>query len=398
MTFTIQKKTLYAHILKELLSPFILGLLIFTFILLTNRILKLMDLVVNKGIGLSEVIKLIVFLLPSFLVLTIPMSILLAILIALGRLSADGELLALKASGVSLYQILVPFAVLCCFGFLLTNSLTLFLLPSGNQAFRSHLFQLSQRHSEATLQERIFNDDFAGLVIYINAIPGHGKPMRGLLISDKRESDIPSLIIGEEGIIISDQKEMKVTLRLFNGSIHRSAKDFKSYQQATFKTYDMNLQLSDEDGGGDTDVKYSEQGVSALMALAAERKKENKSAIKILTELHKRFAFPCACFMLGLAGIPLGAYRKKGTRSYGFVLCIGLIFLYYFFLNLGESMAKRGVLFPALGIWMPNIILGLMGLYFLRVVGREKPLVFLNWVEEFVNFISGILQKRFKWM
>jgi lipopolysaccharide export system permease protein len=355
-----------------------------------------MELVVNKGVGLSEVIKLIVFLLPSFLVLTIPMSILLAILIALGRLSADRELLALKASGVSLYQILVPFAVLCCIGFLLTNSLTLFLLPSGNQAFRRQLFQLSQRHSEANLQERIFNDDFAGLVIYINSIPGHGKPMRGLLISDKRESDVPSLILGEEGIIISDQKEMKVTLRLFNGSIHRSPKDFKSYQQATFKVYDMNLQLSDEDSGGDTDVKYSELEASALMALAAERKKENKSAIKILTELHKRFAFPCACFMLGLVGIPLGAYRKKGTRSYGFVLCIVVLFLYYFFLNLGESLAKRGILYPALGIWMPNVILGLMGLYCLRVVGREKPLVFLNWIEELINIISSVVQRRFK--
>jgi lipopolysaccharide export system permease protein len=396
MTFAIQKRTLYTHILKELYSPFILGLLVFTFILLTNRILKLMELVVNKGIGLGEVIKLIVFLLPSFLVLTIPMSILLAILIALGRLSADGELIALKASGVSLYQILVPFAVLCCIGFLLTNSLTLFLLPSGNHAFRRQLFQLSQRHSEANLQERIFNDDFAGLVIYINEIPGSGKPMRGILISDKRESDVPSLIIGEEGIIISDQKEMKVTLRLFNGSIHRSAKDFKSYQQATFKVYDMNLQLSDEDSGGDTDVKYSELEASALMALAAERKKENKSAIKILTELHKRFAFPCACFMLGLVGIPLGAYRKKGTRSYGFVLCIVVLFLYYFFLNLGESLAKRGVLYPALGIWMPNMILGLMGLYCLRVVGREKPLVFLNWIEKFTNIISSIVQRRFK--
>ena len=396
MRFTIQKKTLYAHILKELLSPFMLGLLIFTFILLTNRILKLMDLVVNKGIGLSEVIKLIVFLLPSFLVLTIPMSILLAILITLGRLSADGELLALKASGISLYQILVPFAALCFFGFVLTNSLTLFLLPSGNHAFRSHLFNLSQRHSEANLQERIFNDDFAGLVIYINEIPGSGKPMSGLLIYDKRESGVPSLIIGEEGIIISDQNEMKVTLRLFNGSIHRSAKDFKSYQQATFKTYDMNLQLSEEDEGGDSDVSYNELDVKTLVGLAAERKKANKSAIKILTELHKRFAFPCACFMLGLAGIPLGAYRKKGSRSYGFVLCIVLIFLYYFFLNLGESMAKRGVLYPTLGIWMPNIILGLMGLYFLRVVGREKPLVFLNWIEEFINLISNLVQRRFK--
>jgi lipopolysaccharide export LptBFGC system permease protein LptF len=100
--------------------------------------------------------------------------------------------------------------------------------------------------------------------------------------------------------------------------------------------------------------------------------------------------------MLGLVGIPLGAYRKKGTRSYGFVLCIVVLFLYYFFLNLGESLAKRGVLYPALGIWMPNVILGLMGLYCLRVVGREKPLVFLNWIEELINIISSVVQRRFK--
>jgi len=396
MTLFIQKRTLYTHILKELLSPFFLGLLIFTFILLMNKMLKLMDLVVNKGISPGEIIRLIVFLLPSFLVLTIPMSILLAILITLGRLAADGELLAFKASGISLYQILAPFALLCCIGFFLTNSLTLVLLPSGNRAFRSHLFDLSRRHSEANLQERIFNDDFAGLVIYINAIPGEGQPMKGILISDKRDTEVPSLIIGEEGVIISDPQEMKVTLRLFNGSIHRAAKNFKSYQKARFDIYDMNLQLSEDDDAVDNEVKYSELDLATLMRLAAERKKENRSAVKILTELHKRLAFPCACFMLGLIGIPLGAYRQKGSRSYGFVLCMTVLFLYYFFLNLGESMAKRGILYPALGIWLPNMVLGIMGCYFLRVVGREKPLRFLNGIERTVNFSISIVQKLFK--
>ncbi|MCX5903219.1 MAG: LPS export ABC transporter permease LptF [Proteobacteria bacterium] len=396
MHIVIPKRTLYTHITKELMSPFILGLLIFTFILLTNRILKLMDLVVNKGVGLDEVIKLIIYLLPSFFMLTIPMSVLLATLIALGRLSADGELIAMKASGISLYQILPPFIALCVTGFLLTNMLSLLLLPQGNRAFRNQLFSLSKRHSEANLQERIFNDDFEGLIIYINEIPGQGKHMQGIVISDKRESEVPSLIIGEEGMIISDQNEMKVTLRLFNGSIHRAANDSLTYQKAIFKTYDMNLQLSNEESENDTEVKYSEQSIAALLKLLTDQSKEKKSLIKIQTEIHKRFAFPFACVVLGLVGIPFGAYRRKGTRSYGFVLCIIILFLYYVFLNFGETMAKRGILYPALGIWLPNVVLGIIGCYLLSVVGREKPIPGLYWIDETLNRLSMTLKKRFK--
>ena len=396
MHIAIPRRTLYTHITKELMSPFILGLLIFTFILLTNRILKLMDLVVNKGVGLDEVIKLIMYLLPSFFMLTIPMSVLLAILITLGRLSADGELIAMKASGISLYQILPPFIALCVTGFLLTNMLSLLLLPQGNRAFRNQLFSLSKRHSEANLQERIFNDDFEGLIIYINEIPGQGKHMQGIVISDKRETEVPSLIIGEEGMIISDQNERKVTLRLFNGSIHRAANDSLTYQKAIFKTYDMNLQLSNEESENDTEIKYSEQSIAALLKLITERSKENKSLIKIQTEIHKRFAFPFACVVLGLVGIPFGAYRRKGTRSYGFVLCIIILFLYYVFLNFGETMAKRGILYPALGIWLPNVVLGIMGCYLLSVVGREKPIPGLYWIDETVNRLSTTLTKRIK--
>ena len=396
MQIAIPKRTLYTHITKELMSPFILGLLIFTFILLTNRILKLMDLVVNKGVGLDEVIKLIIFLLPSFFMLTIPMSVLLAILITLGRLSADGELIAMKASGISLYQILPPFIALCVTGFLLTNMLSLLLLPQGNRAFRNQLFSLSKRHSEANLQERIFNDDFEGLIIYINEIPGQGKHMQGIVISDKRETEVPSLIIGEEGMIISDQNERKVTLRLFNGSIHRAANDSRTYQKAIFKTYDMNLQLSNEESENDTEIKYSEQSIAALLKLLTDRSKEKKSLIKIQTEIHKRFAIPFACVVLGLVGIPFGAYRRKGNRSYGFVLCIIILFLYYVFLNFGETMAKRGILYPALGIWLPNVVLGIMGSYLLSVVGREKPIPGLYWIDETVNRLSTTLTKRFK--
>jgi lipopolysaccharide export system permease protein len=158
----------------------------------------------------------------------------------------------------------------------------------------------------------------------------------------------------------------------------------------------MNLQLSNEESENDTEIKYSEQSIAALLKLITDRSKEKKSLIKIQTEIHKRFAFPFACVVLGLVGIPFGAYRRKGNRSYGFVLCIIILFLYYVFLNFGETMAKRGILYPALGIWLPNVVLGIMGCYLLSVVGREKPIPGLYWIDETVNRLSTTLTKRFK--
>ena len=124
----MKPKILHKYIFYELASPFALGLLVFTFILLMNKILRLVDLLVNKGVSLVEVCTLIGYLMPSFLVLTLPMAILLAILIALGKFSSDAELMAMKASGVSLYQLLPPFVILCVAGFFPRRSIS-FLCP-----------------------------------------------------------------------------------------------------------------------------------------------------------------------------------------------------------------------------------------------------------------------------
>ncbi len=137
-------------------ARFALGLLVFTFILLMNKILRLVDLLINKGVSLGEVFTLIWYLMPSFLVLTLPMAILLAILIALGKFSSDAELMAMKASGVSLYQMLPPFVVLCVAGFLFTNALTLYLLPKGNYAFRTELIEYCQRSIPRRIWKRAF--------------------------------------------------------------------------------------------------------------------------------------------------------------------------------------------------------------------------------------------------
>ena len=213
------------YIFKELLSPFSLGLLIFTFILLMNKVLKLMDLIVNKGVGVGEVGALIVYLLPSFLVLTIPMSVLLAILIAFGRFSADSEVVAMKSSGISLYQMIPPVAVFCILGFLFTNILTLSLLPKGNFAFREQLFGFAKKYAAAGIETGTFKDSFEDVVVYVNDYDRENNLIKGIFIYDKRDPKRPAEISGKEAKLFFGEDKANVVLRIFNGSLHNLNKD-----------------------------------------------------------------------------------------------------------------------------------------------------------------------------
>ncbi len=163
----MKTKIINLYIFKEILTFFFLGLSIFTFVLLIGNILKLMEMIVSKGIGLSDVARLFLYMLPYILVFTIPMALLLALLLTFGKLSSESELIAFKASGLSLYQLAVPAGVLAVVTLLLTAFLSLFALPWGNISFKRELFHLVQTRAEAGIKEGVFNDDFAGLILYI---------------------------------------------------------------------------------------------------------------------------------------------------------------------------------------------------------------------------------------
>lgn len=359
--------------LYDILGPAIVGLVVFTFILLINKLLKLVELLVNKGITLGEVCQLLWYLLPSFLVLTIPISILLGILICMGKMSGDCEMIALKVSGVSLHQMTPPVAVVCCVGFLLTSVITLYLLPLGNYAFRKNLIDFARKHSEANLEEGIFIDYFEGLVLYINSFDKEENRINGIFISDRRDPRIPSIIIAEHALIFADRDNTKLSFQLSNGSIHRFDQQTSDYQYALFNSYTMNIQLTEVDDD-DFKIKYREMDTLSLVRLAEERRKNKQSAININVEIHKRFAFPFACIVFGLLGISLGSSWHRGGRSYGFVASLIIVFFYYLFLNIGENLAKSGFFFVWLGIWLPNIVLGTLGVYLYQKVARDQTL------------------------
>ncbi len=238
------RKTTYLYILKELLPVFFIGLMVFTIILLMDKILKLIELIVTRGGNINHVLMLILFISPSFLIFTIPTSLLLGTLITFGRLSGDSEITAFKASGFSLYQLFLPISVFSLVACLLTSLLVYYGLPWGNRGFKATLYLLATSKADVEIKERVFNDIFDGLVVYVDKVPVQGKRMEGILIYDERDKNKTNTIFASEGLIINNPKTQEVILTLKNGDVHRYDPKADLFQKVNFDSYDLKLELA----------------------------------------------------------------------------------------------------------------------------------------------------------
>ena len=200
----MKQKTLARYLISEILPPFFFGLLAFTFVLLIARILKLIELVVTRGVPFLQILKLLSLILPTFLELTVPMAFLLAILLGLGRLSHDQEILALKASGISPVHILWPIASLAFIIAAITLMLTMFARPAANQALKKELYNIAKSRIGTALKEKVFNDDFPKILIYVEEIIPPGNTAQGILIVDKRDPEKDDIILGKVALISTD--------------------------------------------------------------------------------------------------------------------------------------------------------------------------------------------------
>jgi lipopolysaccharide export system permease protein len=377
------KWTFYRYLLKELFPSFFLGLVGFTFILLTGRILQLTELFVNKGIPLVYILKLLYFLLPSFLVLTIPMATLLSVLLTFNRLSSDNEITALKAAGVSLYQMTPPVWLLALSATLATTLLSLYALPQGNQASRSLLFQMASSKAQAGVRERVFNDDFEGLVLYVERVTPRTFQWENVFISDSRNPAEVHTIIARQGMVLSDPQLLTVTLRLKNGAIHKLGDEPDAYEKIDFNTYDLRLNLQTgwkEIKNGEkhpADMSLSEL-VKAIQALRLKKADFKPQLIKI----HEKFSIPFACLVFGIIGIPLGLQSRttRAGKSIGFAWSIGVLLVYYLLTNAGTSLAERGIIPLAVGMWAANAIFLGLGIYLLVKAAHESPVLLMVWL------------------
>jgi lipopolysaccharide export system permease protein len=390
------KKTATLYILKEILPIFFIGLMTFTIILLMDKILKLIELVVNRGGSLSNILLLFLFISPSFLIITIPVSVLLGTLLTFGRLSSDSEITAFKASGVSLYQLFFPISVFAFATFLLSSFLVFYALPWGNRGFKATLYRLVQSKADIEIKERVFNDAFSGLVVYVDRVPLQGNHMEGILIYDQREKGKSNTILAKEGFIVNNPESQEIILRLMNGDIHRFEPEAHTFQKITFGTYDLKLELAKTFAAIEKKLKDWEMSIDDIRKKMEEIKRTGGDTTPYEIELHKRYAIPFTCIVFALIGVPLGIQPHRSGRSYGFILSIFILIAYYVSLTASEILAARKII-PAFSAgWAPNLLFSGLGIYLLVKTASESPFKPIVWLTEALDYIQrkwkGILE------
>jgi lipopolysaccharide export system permease protein len=386
------KKTTYLYILNEILPIFLIGIMVFTFILLMDKMLKLIELIVTRGVSLSDILMLLLFLSPSFLVFTIPMSVLLSTLISFGRLSGDSEITAFKASGLSLYQLFLPVFIFSVAAYLLTTICVFYGLPWGNRGFRTTLYKIAQSKADIEIKERVFNDMFDGLVVYVEKVPIQGEKMEGILIYDDRDQGKTNTIFAKEGFLSSNPKSQEVILRLLDGDIHRFDSQANVYQKIKFDAYDLKLELAKAFTAIGRKLKDKEMSIDDIKEKMEGAKQKGKDVTSLDVELHKRYAFPFACIVFGLIGVPLGIQPRRSGRSYGFVFSILLLLAYYISLTGSEILALRRTIPPYLAGWASNVIFGGFGIYLLIKTAKESPFKPAIWLTE----VFDLIQRKWK--
>jgi len=369
------KKIIDRYILKEIAFPFFMILFILTFVLLMGKILQLMDLMVNKGIRVTDIALLIVYLMPSFLMFTIPISLFVAIMMGLGRLSGDNELMVMKAAGMSLTQIARPILVAVAASFLLTAFTSYYLVPHGNYAVKSLLFDVARQKASAGIKERVFNDEFSGILIYADKVPVSGEHMEGVLISDTRTTGEQSTIIAARAYLLADPNAMTVTLRLEDGATHSVDRSLKSYRRMDFARYDIKLDLGAAMSGDAGKSKAStEMTVAEMMKRMEDKKLKDTDLRELAIEINKKFSIPVSTLVFGILGVPLGIRKHRTAKYWGFSIGLAVVIAYYLLRLGGEALAETGQLTPFIGAWTPNIVLGIAGGWLFMRAAAEKPL------------------------
>jgi LPS export ABC transporter permease LptG/LPS export ABC transporter permease LptF len=363
------------YIVLEIGPNFVLGLAVFSFVLLLNEILRLARILITQSAGLANILAILANLLPSVLCLTIPMAVLLGILLALGRMSADSEIVALRASGVSLYRLLVPVLVAAALGWGLSSYLMIQVLPDSNQRVRQRLFQILTTKARTDIRPRVFYDNlFPGKVLLVLDIPTGSETWENVFLAELGDPAAPRITLAAKGQLLIDSEKRTVTLLFDDGETHAvSYADPENYDLQQWRQTSVPIQADPFFPPEDLDVP---RGAREMHIPELAEKYRQTSLPVYLVEIHKKFSIPFACFVFGVVGLALGITNQKGGRSWGFVVSIAVIFVYYVFIQLGDGVAKQGRLPPLVAMWSSNALLAIAGWLVLARNAREAPLGF----------------------
>ena len=369
------KITLQKYILAEMIPVFVSSLVVFGFLMLGTRMLSVTELIVSQGVSVGQVLRLVLFLLPGIVFFALPAASLISSLLAFIRLSSDNEVIALKSSGISLYQVLPPVLVLSFTAFLLAVFTAFAGLPWGNRSMRDMVLEIAESRADVGLKERVFCQPFDDVVFYVTDLTSGNRVMKDVFVVDKREQEMTYTIIAREGRILLQPKARAIVVRFVNGTIFMEQREPGSVRTVQFKSYDLKVGLEDimeslAAAGKAPKEMSARELLDRLEGLPWHSEKRNE----ILVELLERATLPVAVLFLGIIGVPLGTHMR--SRSFSFGIGVGLVvFLVYYMIFMGmRSVCETGEVSPLVGMWLPNVFLLVSCVYLFRHVANEKPL------------------------
>ena len=366
------------YICREVASHSALGLAVFTFVFFVPQLVRLMDLIVRHAGGFGTAVILFVCSLPPVFTFTLPMAALVGVLIGLGRLSADSEIVALHASGLSLRRLLLPIAFVALACTAATIAMTFWLSPASVRILRSVEDELRSSQAPYAVQPRVFDERFPRFILYVQDVEAAATRWRGVFLAASSSTPGPSNVtLAEQADVVVDPQTAHLEIHLGGGSTHEyDPREPDKYNVTTFGESDIPVEVPAHGGEKNVTVSNAEESVPELLSQRGAAWRDAR------VEFHRRVAFPAACLVFALLGVPIGVRPRRGGRAAGLILTLILIGLYYFVFVTGAHLAQQGSVAPWSGIWSANIAAAAIGLVALRRVEHiRKRNRIVAWLE-----------------
>jgi lipopolysaccharide export system permease protein len=357
-------------------SMTLLGLVVLVFL---QQAIRLMDVITQHGVSLVAIAPSLFLALPALVAFILPVCALMAPAITYSRLATDSELLALRATGYSFFQLLAPILGLG----ILMSSATMFLVvevgPHTNFLARQQLFEAVSTALQLRIRERVFQAPMPGVVLYVEHIDKKNGLLRDVLIADSRSPEV-TIIFASEAELLPDFPGMRIIFKMRHGSLQRQ-EGAQHAQQAAFERYSFVIDVGSSWDRADLSRKrMREMTLHELRWEVEALQGSGGNHLRALVEWHKRLALPVACLMLGLVGAPLGSLNQRMGRLGGFALSAGVLLLYYILVTFGSSLAETGSIPPVLGVWMPIVLVVVSGTYLVYQVNGRRPSALTKWL------------------
>ena len=370
--------TLYRYIFREIWPTFLASLFVFIFIMMAARMLSITELIVTRGVRLSQVAGMVLFLLPDILTFALPAVTLMSVVVAFLRLSADSEIIAMKSSGISLYQMLPPVIVFSLLAFVACLTISVFAAPWGNRSFKDLLFKIAETKADLGIKERVFCEPFGNLVFYVNSFSREERRLKDVFVVDRRDQEMTNTIVSDEAQIIMRPAERTITLLFLKGTIFLVEKSLEASRTIKFNTYALNIGLRDVLADLSSRKKAPhELSVSQLIAQLKNTPDTHEEYSRTMRELLEKLSIPLAVFFMGIIGVPLGAQIRGRGRSTGISVSLMVFSVFYLILMIIRSVCSTGALSPVFGIWIPDLFLIVSVIYLLRRAANERPIYVL---------------------